>query len=78
MENVKSYGDGPGEGNGAAIALDFDKTHIVPGAGCKNHYCGKARAHEASGAPTSAPTPASASEPRNGSACIFNIVILCL
>ena len=77
MKNVRSYGDGLGEGNGAtAIALDFDKNHIVPGAGCKNHYCGKARVHEASGAP--APTPASASEPCNGSACIFNIVTLCL
>ena len=72
MENVTSYGDGLGEGNGAAFALDFDKNNIVPGAGCKNHYSGKARAHEASGAP--APTPASASEPRNGLACIFNIV----
>ena len=25
MENVRSYVDGRGEGNGAAIALDFDK-----------------------------------------------------
>ena len=32
MENVRSYVDGRGEGNGAAIAFNFDKTHIVPGA----------------------------------------------
>ena len=60
MENGTSSGDRLGEGNGAAIALDLDETHIVPGAGCGNQYCGKARVHEASGAPASAPTPASA------------------
>ena len=60
MENGTSSGDRLGEGNGAAIALDLDETHIVPGAGCGNQYCGKARVHEASAA-SSASTPASAS-----------------
>ena len=56
MENgTRSSGDRLGEGNGDAIALDLHEIHIVPGAGCGNHYCGKARVHEASGAPASAP-----------------------
>ena len=45
-----SSGDRLGEGNGA-IALDFDGTHVVTGAGRGNYYCGKARVYEASAAP---------------------------
>ena len=33
-----------------AIALDFDGTHVVTGAGRGNYYCGKARVYEASAA----------------------------
>ena len=36
MENGTSSGDRLGEGNSSAIALDFNETHIVTGAGCGN------------------------------------------
>ena len=36
MENGTNSGDRLGEGNSSAIALDFNETHIVTGAGCGN------------------------------------------
>ena len=36
MENGTSSGHRLGEGNSSAIALEFDETHIVTGAGCGN------------------------------------------